>query len=93
MPHFFFNVRNGENFTEDKEGNEYSDLYAAKAEARKSALEIVSALSLIGSSPDAYQFEIVEEGGKDIAVVRFIDAIASQAHQHRETGIDPGQRS
>ncbi|HEX8572295.1 MAG TPA: hypothetical protein VF759_06050 [Allosphingosinicella sp.] len=42
MPRFYFHVCNGNGFTEDQEGRDFPDLEAARAEAVRTAREIMA---------------------------------------------------
>lgn len=77
MPRYFFNVRTGGVFDEDKDGSEFLSYELAYDEAVRSAREIVGELVIHGEIVDGRTFEITNEAGAIVgslpmkSVVRF----------------------
>ena len=69
MPRFFFNVREGAEFSRDLEGQELPDVEAARREAICSGREMLSERMLHGGSLSHLQIEIADETGHVADVV------------------------
>ncbi|HEY0012475.1 MAG TPA: Crp/Fnr family transcriptional regulator [Allosphingosinicella sp.] len=76
MPRFFFNIRNGNGFTEDEEGRDFPDVRAARAEALKGVRSIVAEEVKEGRLDLAGRVEITDEAGASIEAIPFGDALA-----------------
>jgi hypothetical protein len=76
MPRFHMNIRKGEKLLEDWEGEEFSSLLEARAEAVRSARELMAASIAAGKMPDGRaKFEIADESGKTVLIMPFEEAI------------------
>jgi uncharacterized protein DUF6894 len=75
MPRFHMNIRKGDELLEDWEGEEFPSLLEARIEAVQSARELMSARMAAGKMPDFSRFEIADESGKIVLVMRFEEAI------------------
>ena len=76
MPRFDMNIRKGDELLEDGEGEEFPSLSEARAEAVRSARELMSARMAAGKLPDGHsRFEIADESGKTVLVMPFEEAI------------------
>ena len=76
MPRFHMNIRKGDERLEDWEGEEFSSLLEARAEAVLSARELMSAAMAAGKMPNGRdRFEIADESGKTVLVMPFEEAI------------------
>jgi len=76
MPRFHMNIRKGDELLEDWDGEEFSSLSEARAEAVLSARELMSAAIAAGKAPAGLdKFEIVDESGKTVLTMLFKEAI------------------
>ena len=75
MPRFFLHVREGDKVIEDIEGAEFLSLAEARAEAIKSARELMSDKVTLAADPFDNRFEIADESGTIVLIVHFEDAI------------------
>jgi hypothetical protein len=76
LPRFHMNIRKGDELLEDWEGEEFSSLLEARAEAVQSARELMSAAMAAGKIPDGRtKFEIADESGKTVLIVPFEEAM------------------
>jgi hypothetical protein len=75
MPRFFLHVREGARVTEDIEGAEFPSLAEARAEAIKSARELMSDKVTLAANPVDSSIEIADESGTIVLIVPFEDAI------------------
>ena len=78
MTRFFFNIRAGETYISDTEGQEHSGLSEAKEEAKTAAREILSEVVKFGEVIDGRSFEITDTDGNLCATVPFSDALRFQ---------------
>lgn len=92
MPRFYFHVCNGYGFTEDHEGQELADEAAARAQAIKSAREVMAG-DLRSGELDLSSFIEVEDNQHELLfTLTFEDAvtlkrqIAEEAQQRRREG-------
>jgi hypothetical protein len=69
MPRFFFNIREGAEFSRDLEGQDLPDVEAARREAISSSREMLSERMLHGGSLNHRQIEIADETGHVVDVV------------------------
>jgi hypothetical protein len=69
MPHYFFHVRDGGEFSQDFEGQELPDLEAAQQEAVCAARELIGERLLHGGTIDGREIQIADEKGRVLAVV------------------------
>jgi hypothetical protein len=76
MPRFHMNIRKGDELLEDWEGEEFSSLVEARAEAVLSAREMMSAARAAGKAPDGHRlFEIADASGRTVLIMPFEEAI------------------
>ena len=76
MPRFHMNIRKGDELLEDWEGEEFSSLLEVRAEAVRSARELMAAAMAEGKMPDGRsKFEIADESGKTVLIMPFEEAI------------------
>jgi hypothetical protein len=76
MPRFHMNIRKGDELLEDWEGEDFPSLSEARTEAVLSARELMSARMAAGKLPDGHaRFEIADESGNTVLVMRFEEAI------------------
>ena len=76
MPRFHMNIRRGDEFLEDWEGEEFPSLSEARVEAVRSARKLMAARMAAGKIPDGHtKFEIADDSGKTVLVMPFEDAI------------------
>jgi len=78
MPRFFLHVREGDKVIEDVEGAEFLSLSKARAEAIKSARELMSDKVTLAANPVDSRFEIADESGTIVLIVPFEDAIGGK---------------
>ena len=74
MPHFFLHIRDGDRWIEDREGIDFAELDAAKAEATSAARELLAERMKAGQAIDGQKFEICDASGRKHAEVFFRDA-------------------
>jgi len=72
---FFFHVRDVETYEEDLEGTDLPSLEAAISEARQSAREMVAELVLQDAVVDGRRFEIANENGDILEIIKFKDVV------------------
>jgi hypothetical protein len=75
MPLFFLHLRDRDERFEDTSGTEFPSLLSARAEAIKSAREIMAENLRQGLPLDHKQIEICDEDGNLIETVRFHDVL------------------
>jgi len=76
--HLFLHIQDGEARLLDPEGADFPDLASAKAEAIKSARELLSQCVLTGTPMGLHRvFEIADAGGRTLTTVPFSEAIAT----------------
>ncbi len=80
MPMFFIDLINGSGSWQDDEGYDLADLASALDEARKSARDLMAG-NLSEGKPLGLNrvFRIRDEGGAEVASLRFADAIPSES--------------
>jgi hypothetical protein len=75
MPRYFFHRRSASNYVEDLEGEELANIDDARDEAVMAAREIMSEEVLNGIAPDGSQFEIADDSGIVLAIIKFQSAL------------------
>jgi hypothetical protein len=75
MPRYFFHRRSASGFIEDLEGEDLSDLGAAREEAIEAARELMSEEVRKGIAPNGSCFEIADESGNVLEIVLFQSAL------------------
>jgi len=75
MARYFFHIRNGGDFVEDREGTEMPGLEHARLEAMQSAREIVAELIKSDRTVGLRQIEIADVFGLVLAVVPYSSII------------------
>jgi CRP-like cAMP-binding protein len=75
MPRFFFNIRNGNGFTEDEEGREFADAATAREEAVRGIRSIVGEEAKEGRIDLRGRIEVADETGRRVCDVGFGDAL------------------
>ena len=75
MTRYFFNVRSGNTYISDAEGQEHANLAAAKEEAETAAREILSEAIKNGDLIDSRKFEITDASGTVCATMPFRDVL------------------
>ena len=78
MTKYYFNIRAGERYIADQEGQEHTDLDEAKEEAMTAAREILSEAVRFGEVIDGRRFEITDSEGNLCATVPFSEALRFQ---------------
>jgi len=69
MPRYFFHVREGSHLNRDAEGQDLSDVEAARREAINSVREIISEKLLHGGALNHGSIEIADETGHVVDVI------------------------
>jgi len=69
MPRFFFNIREGADFSRDLEGEELPDVEAARREAINSSREMLGERMPHGGSLNHRQIEIADATGHVVDVI------------------------
>ena len=77
IPRFFFNVRDGADVSHDREGQEFTNMEAARREAVCSNREMMSERLLHGGSLNHRQIEVTDETGHVLDVVSSRDVLFS----------------
>ncbi|WJH38319.1 hypothetical protein N7E02_06630 (plasmid) [Aliirhizobium terrae] len=75
MIRLFFNIREGERLSKDPEGAEFQDIEMARAEAVRSARELLSQRVLNGEEIDGQSFELTDDNGAVVDTVKFRDVL------------------
>ena len=75
MPHFRFNIHNGNGLTEDREGRTLPDAEAARAEALQGIRSILAEDVLQGYLDLQGRIEVLDEGDKPLFAIPFADAV------------------
>jgi hypothetical protein len=75
MPRYYFHIRNGEDLARDPEGAEFATLDLARAEAIKSARELLSQRVLRGDLVNGESFELTSDDGVVAEIVKFKDVM------------------
>ncbi len=75
MPRFFMNIRQDDEWLEDREGEEFPSLVEARAEAVMAARELMAARVGAGRKPHRGGFEITDDAGHVVLLVPFEDAL------------------
>jgi uncharacterized protein DUF6894 len=79
MPRYFFNVRDGDgDVSRDTEGQELSDLAAARKEAVSTNREMLGERLLHGGHLDHRQIEVADENGKVLAKIDANEVLFSE---------------
>jgi hypothetical protein len=71
MPKFYFNVRDGDEVIEDREGMDMPGSDAAEAEAMQAARELLAEQLKFGSTLDTKEFEILNEKREKVLSLPF----------------------
>jgi hypothetical protein len=79
MPRFFFSIRSAIHSANDLEGELFSNLAAARAEAVLAAREIMKELVWSGTHPDGYSIEIADDQGTILDVVNFMETLTRES--------------
>ena len=69
MPRYFFHVREGSDINRDAEGQDLSDVEAARRQAVNSVREIISEKLLHGGALNHRSIEIADETGRVVDVI------------------------
>jgi CRP-like cAMP-binding protein len=75
MPRFFFNIRNGNGFTEDEEGRELEDASDAREIAVRGIRSIVGEEAKEGKIDLRGRIEVADEAGKPVCAIGFGEAL------------------
>lgn len=75
MIRLYFNIRDGDRLSRDPEGAEFLDVETARAEAVRSARELLSQRVLNGEEIDGQSFELTDESGAVVDTVKFRDVL------------------
>lgn len=75
MIRLYFHIRQRDRLSKDPEGAEFNDLETARAEAVRSARELLSQRVLNGEEIDGQAFELTSEDGAVVDTVRFRDVL------------------
>lgn len=75
MPRYFFHIREGSDINRDVEGQDLSDVEAARREAINSVREIISEKLLHGGPLNHRTIEIADETGHVVDVVNSRDVL------------------
>ncbi len=75
MIRLFFHIRQGDRLSKDPEGAEFQDVETARAEAVRSARELLSQRVLNGEEIDGQSFELTDESGAVVDTVKFLEVL------------------
>ena len=75
MARYFFNIRDGKTLIEDPDGTDLPNLDAARVEALAAARDILAERLRADQIVDGQRFEIMDEHGTLLDVVKFRDAM------------------
>jgi hypothetical protein len=82
MPLYFFHLRDGDQLVPDDTGMNLQDIEEARAEAVRSARDILADQLRAGEALDGQIVEIADETGKVLDVVTFQDALRPNGTIH-----------
>lgn len=74
MPRYFFHVYNDET-TIDREGQDLTDLDAAKREAMRGARDLMAEEVRHGEVTLSHRIEVEDDGGRPLLTIRYADAV------------------
>ncbi|GGG05945.1 MULTISPECIES: DUF6894 family protein [Rhizobium] len=75
MIRFYFHIREGDRLFKDPEGAEFQNVETARAEAVRSARELLSQRVLNGEEIDGQSFELTDDSGAVVDTVKFRDVL------------------
>ena len=75
MPRYYMHMRNGSEFMDDYEGSDHPDIAAVHREAVDAAREIMADPVRAGRMMGRWEFLIIDEGGRQLAVIPFRAAL------------------
>lgn len=75
MIRLYFHIREGDRLSKDPEGAEFQDVETARAEAVRSARELLSQRVLNGEVIDGQSFDLTDESGAVVDTVKFRDVL------------------
>jgi hypothetical protein len=75
MIRLYFHIREGDSLSKDPEGAEFETIEMARAEAVRSARELLSQRVLNGEEIDGQVFELTGDDGAIMDTVRFRDVL------------------
>jgi hypothetical protein len=70
MQHFYTHVLRGDDYAEDREGQEFASLEEARESARQSARMMLAHEFEAGRNPKTLEYHIHDEAGARLAVVQ-----------------------
>lgn len=94
MPHYRFNIHNGNGLTEDREGRTLPDAEAARAEALQGIRSILAEDVLQGHLDLHGRIDVLGEGDKALFAIPFAEAVRiDPPHGGASPGITRDARS
>jgi len=78
MPLYYFHIRDGDDVAQDLEGIEFATPELAHEEAILAARELLSQRTLQGDASKTQVFEITDEHGTIVDIVRFQEAMRTR---------------
>ena len=73
MPRFFFHLDDGTRLDQDGEGEEFSDLEAARIAAMRFAREVVAERLVTEENLQKLRVLVTDAGGRELATIRWLD--------------------
>jgi hypothetical protein len=77
MPHYYFHIRNGLGFIEDREGMDVADLDAAHKEAVKGARSLIASEVLEGRLDLSGAIEVTDNEGQPVLTIPYQKAVST----------------
>lgn len=75
MPRYFFHLREGDRFTEDKSGIELPDIAAAREETFRRARALLARLVGEGRVIDGQEYLVLDDKGRQLATIPIKSAL------------------
>ena len=88
MPRFYFHIRKGDVFVEDPNGREVAETEPLEEEAIEAARDLLAEGDLQGLDRREWQYEVADETGATVLLLRFEEAIEPDLPDAEE-GDDP----
>ena len=89
MPRYYFHIRKGDLLVEDPEGIEVSEAGSLEEEAIEAARDLLAEGDLQGLDRREWVYEVADESGATVLVLRFEDAVEPDLPEVEDSQIPP----
>ena len=89
MPRYYFHIHKGELFVEDAEGIEVHEAGSLEEEAVEAARDLLAEGDLQGLDRREWVYEVADESGATVLVLRFEDAVEPDLLEVEDSEIPP----